>query len=115
MSRNMAPPAYLKLLIIDDDRPYLDLIEEALKDLDLTIMKASDPARGMALFDEHRPEIVLVDYQMPGKTGIDVLQEIIAREPTTEVLLMTGHYSYESAVDAIKKNAADYLTKPLDL
>jgi DNA-binding NtrC family response regulator len=115
MSRNMASPAYLKLLIIDDDLPYLDIVEEALKGLDLTIMKASHPARGMALFNEHRPEIVLVDYQMPGKSGIEVLQEIIAREPTTEVLLMTGHYTYESAVDAIKKNAADYLTKPLDL
>jgi DNA-binding NtrC family response regulator len=115
MSRSMASPVYPKLLIIDDDHAYLNLIEEALSGLDLTIMKVSDPVQGMALFKEHRPEIVLVDYQMPGKTGIEVLQEIIACEPTTEVLLMTGYYTYESAVDAIKKNAADYLTKPLDL
>jgi DNA-binding NtrC family response regulator len=113
--RNDGTTSALKLLVIDDDRAYLGLIEEVLQQPDLTILKAATPKDGLALFQQYRPEIVLVDLQMPGMTGIEVLEAITTHDPAAEVLLMTGYYTYESAVEAIKKGAADYLTKPLDL
>jgi len=52
---------------------------------------------------------------MPGVSGMDLLEQIVAIDPRTEVILMTGYYAAESAVEAIHKGAADYLTKPLDI
>jgi DNA-binding NtrC family response regulator len=105
----------LRLLIIDDDLQNLGLIESALKQRGLEILTATDPEDGLAIFQEKRPEIVLVDLMMPKMSGLGLLEQIIAIDPGAEVILMTGYYSAESAVEAIRKGAADYLTKPLDV
>ena len=103
------------LLAIDDDPKSLELIQDALSRDDLTILTSTDPAAGLELALERRPEIVLLDLVMPGIDGIAVLERILAAAPTTEVILITGHYSAESAVEAIRKGASDYLTKPLSI
>ena len=103
------------LLAIDDDPKSLELIQDALSRDDLSILTSTDPATGLELALERRPEIVLLDLVMPGIDGISVLERILAAAPTTEVILITGHYSAESAVEAIRKGASDYLTKPLSI
>jgi DNA-binding NtrC family response regulator len=105
----------LRLLVIDDESQNLGLIESALEQQGLEILTASNPEVGLALFNEKRPEIVLLDLVMPKISGMDLLEQIIANDPGAEVILMTGYYSAESAVEAIRKGAADYLTKPLDV
>ena len=109
------PGVGLRLLVIDDEAQNLGLIESALEQQGLEILTATDPEAGLALFQEERPEIVLLDLVMPKMNGMDLLEQIIASDPGAEVILMTGHYSAESAVEAIRKGAADYLTKPLDV
>jgi len=103
------------LLAIDDDPKSLELIQDALSRDDLTILTSTDPAAGLELALQHHPEIVLLDLVMPGIDGIAVLERILAAVPTTEVILITGHYTAESAVEAIRKGASDYLTKPLSI
>jgi two-component system response regulator HydG len=105
----------LRLLVIDDESQNLELIASALEQQGLEILTSTDPEAGLALFRQKRPEIVLLDLVMPNVTGMDLLEQIIASDPGAEVILMTGHYSTESAVEAIRKGAADYLTKPLDV
>lgn len=105
----------LKLLVIDDESQNLGLIESALKQPGLEIFSSVDPEAGLALFQEKRPEIVLLDMVMPKISGMDLLEQILTSNPGTEVILITGHYTTESAVEAIRKGAADYLTKPLDV
>jgi DNA-binding NtrC family response regulator len=105
----------LKLLVIDDECDNLRLIQTALERQDLEILTSTDPETGFALFQQHRPEIVLLDFMMPQISGMDLLERIVATDPTTDVMLMTGYYTAESAVEAIQKGAADYLTKPLDV
>ena len=105
----------LRLLVIDDEPQNLGLIQSALEQQGLEILTATDPEAGLAIFQEERPEIVLLDLVMPKMNGMDLLEQIIASDPGAEVILMTGHYSAESAVEAIRKGAADYLTKPLDV
>ena len=61
------------------------------------------------------PQIVLTDLVMPGMSGLGVLERIIQFDPAIEVILMTAHYSTESAVEAIQKGAADYLNKPISI
>lgn len=105
----------LKLLVIDNEPQTLGLIESALKQQGLEIFTTTNPETGLVLFQEQRPQIVLVAVMMPKTNGMDLLEQIIAIDPGAEVILMTGFYSPEFAVAAIRKGAADYLPKPLDL
>src|SRR5438045_1968674 len=109
------PMSKPNLLAVDDEPQNLDLIKAALGEFDLEIVTANDPSTGLQIFNALRPPIVLLDLMMPGMTGMEVLERIIASDPGTDVVLMTAHYSTDSAVEAIQKGACDYLTKPLDL
>jgi len=111
----MSNESPLKLLVIDDDPQTLTLVADALQRDGLEILTAPDGELGFELFVEHRPKIVLLDYMMPKMTGLEVLDRILSADPAANVILITGHYSTESAIQAIQKGACDYLTKPLDL
>jgi DNA-binding NtrC family response regulator len=105
----------LKLLVIDDEYQNLGLIESALRQQGLNILTTTNPEVGFNIFEEQRPEIVLLDLVMPKISGMDLLERMVASDPAAEVILMTGQYRVESAVEAIRKGAADYLAKPLDI
>jgi DNA-binding NtrC family response regulator len=107
-----ATPA-LSVLIIDDNEKSLELLSTALAQPGLEILTASDPERGIELVYEKHPQIVLTDLVMPNLSGMEVLERIMEFDPSMEVILMTAHYSTESAVEAIKKGASDYLNKPI--
>ncbi|HET7873238.1 MAG TPA: sigma-54 dependent transcriptional regulator, partial [Terriglobales bacterium] len=79
------------------------------------IHSASDPQEGLALVYSHRPQIVMTDLVMPNISGLDVLDRIMEFDSSIEVILMTAHYTTETAVEAIRKGAADYLNKPVSL
>src|SRR6516164_1290428 len=113
MSFNGGPS--LKLLIIDDNASSLELLYAALDQPGLKILTAADPEQALDLVYEEHPQIVLTDLVMPRLSGIEVLERIMEFDPSTEVILMTAHYSSESAVEAIKKGASDYLNKPISL
>jgi len=98
---------------IDDDPASLDFIKAALKQHPVTMLTETDPDRGLKLVLERRPQIVLLDLMMPTMNGLDVLDRIIEAAPDTEVILITGQYSPESAVAAIRRGASDYITKPV--
>jgi DNA-binding NtrC family response regulator len=113
MSKMQEEPA-LKLLIIDDEEAQLELIQEHLKQCELKIFVATNSHVGITIFKEQRPEIVLLDLAMPGINGMDILEQIVSMNPSTDVLLMSGHYTADYAVNALKKGAADFLAKPLN-
>jgi DNA-binding NtrC family response regulator len=104
-----------KLLAIDDEAQSLELIEDALSNTGVEILTARDPQIGLETFKQVRPQIVLLDLMMPGIRGLELLEWILAADPGAEVILMTGQYSTESAVEAIQKGACDYLDKPLNM
>ncbi len=110
-----ANSAALSLLIIDDNEKSLELLSTALAQPNLDIFTASDPEVGLDLLYDHHPQIVLTDLVMPHLTGMEVLDRVMEFDPSTEVILMTAHYSTESAVEAIKKGASDYLNKPVSI
>jgi DNA-binding NtrC family response regulator len=105
----------LKLLAIDDDAQNLEIIKVALKREGLEIMTAQDPEEGFELFLRTRPKIVLLDLVMPKVSGIELLERIVSVDAGVDVILITAHYSAESAVEAIQKGAADYMTKPIEI
>jgi two-component system, NtrC family, response regulator HydG len=105
----------VSLIAIDDDPQSLALVSAALEQDGLEITTEEDPVRGVETVRKLRPRIVLVDLMMPGLSGLEVLDRIMEIDPTTEVILMTSHYSTESAVQAIQRGACDYFNKPIDI
>lgn len=103
----------VSLLIVDDNPASLDLLSTALEQPDLKIFTATDPEEALDLVFEKHPEIVLTDLLMPKMNGLELLDRIVAFDPAIDVILMTAHYSTESAVEAIRKGASDYLNKPV--
>ena len=105
-------PPDMTLVVIDDDPANLKLVRFVLANEDIEIHAATDPQSGIDLVHRVHPKIVLLDLVMPGVQGMEVLQKILEIDPGIDVILMTGFYSTESAVEAIQKGAADYFPKP---
>ncbi len=105
----------LTVLAIDDSPENLELIRAALEQQDVEILTETDPETGYEVFLKVRPRVVLLDLVMPRLGGMELLERIVSVDPGTDVILITSHYSPESAVEAIQKGACDYWTKPLDV
>ncbi len=105
----------VSLMIVDDNPGSLELLATALDQPGLEISTASDPEEGLDLIFQKRPQIVLTDLVMPKMSGLELLERIVDFDPAIEVILMTAHYSTESAVEAIRKGASDYLNKPISV
>jgi DNA-binding NtrC family response regulator len=105
----------VKLVAIDDTPQSLELLSEALAQDGLEIHTATDPEVGLDIIFREHPQIVLLDLVMPKLTGLEVLERIGEFDPAIEVVLMSAHYTTESAVEAIKKGACDYLNKPISI
>lgn len=105
----------LSLLAVDDDPLSLDLVRDALGSMGLRILTAANGAEARVVLAEERPQIVLLDLMLPDVSGLELLEEITQSAPGTDVILLTGHYTPESAVEAVRKGASDYLTKPVKI
>ena len=110
-----AAKSAISLLVIDDNPGSLELLSNALAQPGLEILTASNPKEGLDIFCNRRPQVVLTDLVMPHMSGMEVLERIVEIDPATDVILMTAHYSTESAVEAVKKGASDYLNKPVSI
>jgi DNA-binding NtrC family response regulator len=105
----------VSLVIVDDNVGSLELLSTALEQPGLDILTATDPEEGLDLVYQKHPQIVLTDLVMSKMTGLELLERIVNFDPSIEVLPMTAHYSTESAVEAIRKGASDYLNKPVSI
>jgi DNA-binding NtrC family response regulator len=105
----------IALVIIDDNPRSLEYISTALASENVQIFTAPDPEEGLDLVYTHRPQLVMTDLVMPHMSGMEVLERITEFDPAIDVILMTAHYTTETAVEAIRKGAADYLNKPISL
>src|SRR5271166_3237841 len=105
----------VSLVIIDDNPGSLELLSAALAREGVRIFTALDPEEGLEIVFREHPQIVLTDLVMPGLSGLEVLERIVEFDPAIDVILMTAHYTTETAVEAIQKGASDYLNKPISI
>ena len=103
-----------KILIVDDEPFNLDLLEQELTDRGFAIERARDGAEMLQKTEALRPDLVLLDYMMPGMSGLDVLRELRTSESDVPVVMMTAHGSIEVAVEAMKLGAYDFIVKPFE-
>ncbi len=106
---------YPAVLIVDDESSIIDSLEGILSDDGFEVMHAYNGYEALKKIEAESPDIVLLDIWMPGMDGIDTLKEIKKMAPNLPVVMITGHGSIESAVDATKSGAFDFLEKPLSI
>jgi two-component system, NtrC family, response regulator HydG len=103
------------LLAIDDEPDVLTIVVQFAKRFGFTVMTRTDARAALAELPELKPDAVLVDLMMPDINGLDVLRAIRDIEPTCQIILMTGEPSVDTAIEAVKLGALDYISKPFDL
>ena len=100
------------ILIIDDEKNYLLVLQTLLEDEGYTVTALSDPETALAFLQESEVDVVVTDMKMPRITGLDVLERVKKQWPYIPVLIMTAFGTIESAVETMKYGAFDYITKP---
>ncbi len=103
------------VLIVDDEPSILQSFEGLLTDEGFEVMTASNGYEALKVIEQFTPDIVLLDIWMPGIDGIETLKEIRAAHPHIPVIMVTGHGTIETAVNATKIGAFDFIEKPLSI
>jgi two-component system response regulator HydG len=103
-----------KVLVCDDEAGVAQLLSRFAETHGFNVVSCTGGTEACRLVSEQRPDLALVDLRMPDMDGLSVLRAIRAAEPACQVILMTAHASIDSAVEAIKVGALDYVTKPFD-
>jgi DNA-binding response OmpR family regulator len=102
----------VKVLVVDDDLELLGLVSYALRQAGYLVVEAADGRAALEAFDREQPNLVLLDYNLPHLSGIDVLRKLRERGERTPVMMLTVRSSEEDQVRALDSGADDYLTKP---
>jgi len=103
-----------KVLIVDDDEGIRRVLEISLGMAGYQVLTADSGKSAMHIVGAEHPPIVLADIKMPGMDGIELLQKIKEENPDTEVIMMTGHADLELAIQSLKFEASDFITKPVN-
>ena len=104
-----------KILIIDDEKAIRRTIKEILEFEKYTVDEAEDGQQGLEMALKGHYDVVLSDIKMPKLDGNELLNKLMAHGTESSLIMMSGHGNIENAVDAVKKGAFDYLSKPIDL
>jgi DNA-binding NtrC family response regulator len=104
-----------RLLVVDDELGIQYSFREAFSDETTEVLTAGTAAEGLQLFQDLRPEVVLLDLQLPDRSGLELFEDIRSIEAKQVVMFITAHGTTDAAIAAMKHGAFDYLVKPLDL
>jgi two-component system NtrC family response regulator len=103
-----------RILVVDDDANLRWVLQIQLEDAGYEVATAGDGSAALAAVQDSRPALVLTDLKMPGVSGLELLEKLRAEEPELPVIIITAFGTIQSAVEAVKSGAYDYLTKPID-
>ena len=103
------------VLVIDDKRSIRSSIKEILEYEKMEVLEAQDGSEGLRVIKDQEIDLVLCDIKMPKMDGTDVLDGLMMLKPEVPIIMISGHGSIETAVDALKKGAFDFIEKPIDL
>ncbi|AWM40619.1 Nitrogen regulation protein NR(I) [Gemmata obscuriglobus] len=104
-----------KLLVIDDEPIICHSFRRAFSGPDVEVLTAGSVAEGWAAVGRDRPDVIVTDLQLPDGTGLDLFEKVRAADPRRPVVVITAYGTMETTIEAMKRGAFDYLTKPVDL
>ncbi|MCK4375178.1 MAG: response regulator [Candidatus Brocadiae bacterium] len=114
MSERSVPEA-MTILVVDDDPSLCKILKNALRKEGRRVITAPSGQQAVTRTSRQKVDVVLLDLKMPGLSGIETLQRLLELDPRLVVIVLTAYGSVESAREAMRLGAHDYLTKPLDL
>lgn len=107
-------PEKIRILVVDDDASFRERLVRAFQTRGLDAHAASDAQDAMNRTRALRPHRAVVDMRMPGKTGVELVKDLVALDSNIQVVILTGYGSIATAVEAVRNGALDYLNKPVD-
>ena len=111
----MNPPPALEVWIVDDDASIRWVLERALKQAGMSPIAFEDADSAMSALRRGEPDVLVTDIRMPGRSGLELLEDVRTRRPKLPVIVMTAHSDLDSAVAAYQGGAFEYLPKPFDI
>src|SRR5215468_12375898 len=103
-----------RILVVDDEANARTALAELLRDEGYEVETAADAFKALGKYESFAPHIVVTDLKMPGMDGIELVKKIRATDEVTGIIVMTAFGAVESAIEAMRAGAAEYLTKPLN-
>lgn len=104
-----------KVLLVDDEKEFVENLSERLEIRGLKVTAATRGEDAVSLADNQSFDAIVLDLSMPGMDGLETLKKIRTKHPDAEILILTGHGSVKSSVEAMKLGAEDFLEKPVDM
>ncbi|MDF1664949.1 MAG: response regulator, partial [Planctomycetota bacterium] len=103
------------VLVVDDEPSLRLVLSNEIEDFGHRVSQAGSGMEALKIFKSESIDICILDLKMPGMDGLEALQKMKAIQPLVEVIILTGHGSLDSAIEAMKAGAYDFLTKPCPL
>ncbi len=103
------------VLVCDDDAPFRRKLSRGLRDLGFEVYEAETAGNGLEVYKVYRPGRVIVDLRMPGEGGLWLVREIAALDSLCDIVVLTGFGSITTALDAVRRGARNYITKPASI
>ena len=104
----------IRILLVDDEIDFAETMVKRFRIRKMPIETAGSGAEALKLVDEQDFDVVILDVRMPGMGGMEVLRQIRAKRPLTEVIMLTGHASLDAGMQGMSLGAYDYVLKPAD-
>jgi len=105
----------IRILIVDDEEDILDFVGYNLRKEGYQVIEATNGFDAIDLAARHHPELIILDIMMPEMDGMELLQNILAKDGGAMVIFLTGYPSLDTAINALRSGAYDYLVKPVNL
>lgn len=104
-----------RVLVIDDERPIRNTLKEILEYENFKVDDAADGNEALSLIAKNKYDLILSDIKMPKMDGLELLEKIQSQQPDVPIVMISGHGNIDTAVEALKKGAYDYIAKPIDM
>jgi DNA-binding NtrC family response regulator len=102
-------------LLVDDEEEFVETLAERMRNRGMEVSTSHSGGEALDLIEDEPFDVVVLDLKMPGMDGLEALERIKSRKPDVQVVLLTGHATVATSVEAMKRGALEFLEKPIDL